>query len=46
MSSFTEFYFLINITICREVVSKAGCPAPAHVMAASYYGNLFHGSGE
>lgn len=42
----TEFYFLINITIYREVVSKAGCPAPAYVMAASYCGSLFHVSGE
>lgn len=42
----TEFYFLINIAIYREVVSKAGCPAPPHVMAASYYGSLFHVSGE
>lgn len=42
----TELYFLINITVYKEVVSKAGCPTPAYVMAASYYGNLFHVSGE
>lgn len=42
----TEFYFLNNITIYREVVSKGGCPASVHVMAASYYGSLFHVNSE
>lgn len=45
MSSLLSSIFLINIALYREVVSKAGCPARTHVMAASYYGSLFRVSG-